>query len=432
MVRRFTRIANFFFGCLLLVVVLSEDAMAQISLNPFTKSYTQDFNALPSSGTGTWEHGTQYFPGWSLYRTAPVTLTLAVGTGSHNAGGLYSFGLAGSTDRALGSIASASKDVGEFSWGLLIQNNTGQTITSLNISYTGEQWRSARAATPQHMLSFWYATGTEPSAFNLSPKSDAGWTSVKELDFKGPVFYAAGGALNGNDPANKRYLSASIPVTIPDKGYVMLRWKDLDEFENDHGLAIDDFSLTWSTQVSSGPTILPVELVNFKATAQNNAVQLQWATASEKNNSHFIVERSLTGKEFADVATIVGKGTSALQSDYRFTDEQPLNGAAFYRLKQVDYDGTYSYSKVVAVHVKALAKALLYPTIATSTLSLDLPDQCNTITIYDLAGRLILHEPVPFQVRKRTLVVSHLKAGNYSLLLSNTKGERQMLWFVKR
>ncbi|WP_162427057.1 fibronectin type III domain-containing protein [Pontibacter pudoricolor] len=433
MVKRFTRIVNFFLGCLVVALVFSGDALAQISLNPFTKSYTQDFNTLPSSGTGVWEHGTSYIPGWFLFRTAPVTTTLTAGTGSHNAGGLYSFGLAGSTDRALGSIASASKDVGEFAWGLMIQNNTGQTITSLNISFTGEQWRSARAAAPQHMLSFWYATGADPAAFNLSPKSDAGWINVKELDFKGPVFYAAGGALNGNDPANKRYLSTSIPVTIPDKGYVMLRWKDLDEFENDHGLAIDDFSLTWSTDVNGGPTILPVELVNFKATSQSNAVQLQWATASEKNNSHFIVERSQDSKDFRAITTVEGKGTSATRTNYSFTDEDPLQGLMYYRLKQVDVDGSFTYSKTIAVKVQPLSRAILYPTITSDLLYLDVPETTeHTLTIVDLAGMEIYNAEVAMGERRQVIEVGRFRAGTYSLLLVDKSGLRQVFRFVKR
>ncbi|MBB6612090.1 T9SS type A sorting domain-containing protein [Pontibacter sp. Tf4] len=432
MVKLSTQFTRFFWSAIVAVLLVATKAYPQVSLHPYLSSYSQNFDGLPASGSGTWEHNTQYFPGWYLFRTVPTTTTITAGTGSSNYGGLYSYGLEKSSDRALGSIASATSTVGEFAWGLLIQNNTGHTITSLNVNYTGEQWRSARPATPQHMLSFWYATGADPTSFNLSPKSDAGWTNVKELNFLGPVFYATGGPLNGNAPANRKQVSATIQVHVLPGHYVMLRWKDLDEFENDHGLAIDDFSMTWTTNAPTDPTPLPVELVSFSARQINQQVQLNWATASEKDNSHFIVERSITGKEFAAVATIEGKGTSALPSNYRFTDEQPVSGTAFYRLKQVDYDGTYSYSKVVAVHVKALTKALLYPTIATSILNLDLPEQSNTITIYDFAGRLIYHEPVPFQARKHTLVVSHLKAGNYSLLLCNTKGERQTLRFVKR
>ncbi|NEM97304.1 T9SS type A sorting domain-containing protein [Pontibacter burrus] len=282
------------------------------------------------------------------------------------------------------------------------------------------------------MLSFWYATGTSASSFNLSPKTDTGWKNVKELDFYGPVYYAAGSALDGNNPANRKQLSATIEVNVPNGHYVMLRWKDLDEFENDHGLAIDDFSMTWRTNAPTDPIPMPVELVEFTARNSEQQVQLHWATASEKDNSHFIVERSQSGKNFIGIATVPGNGNTSMRTNYSFTDEQPVSGTQHYRLKQVDYDGSSTYSKAVAVHVKALSKALLYPTITSDALYLDLPETALLLTIYDRMGKRVHQEELPFQARKHRLNVSQLVAGNYSLLLLNGDGERQVLRFVKR
>lgn len=432
MVKPSTQFTRILWSILFVGFITSADVVAQVSLHPYLSSYSQNFNGLPSSGTGIWEHGSQYFPGWYLFRTVPATTTITAGTGTGIAGGMYSYGSAGSTDRALGSISSANKAVGEFAWGLMVQNNTGHTITSLSISYTGEQWRSASPSAPQHMLSFWYATGAGPATFNLSPKTDAGWKNVKELDFHGPVFYAAGGALNGNDPANRKQLSATIEVEVPNGHYVMLRWKDLDEFENDHGLAIDDFHMTWRTNAPTDPVALPVELVEFSARYSNQQVQLNWVTASEKDNSHFIVERSHSGKNFTEIATVPGNGNTSMRTNYSFNDEQPISGTLHYRLKQVDYDGTYTYSKTVAVHVKELSKAILYPTITSDALYLDLPETALLLTIYDRMGKRVHQEELPFQARKHFLNVSQLVAGNYSLLLLKDNGERQVLRFVKR
>jgi len=431
MVKHFTQFAKVLGSCALVAFFTAPEADAQISINPFTTSYSQNFNSLPSSGSGTWAHGTEYFPGWYLAKTATATTTLLTGTGTNNTGGVYSFGAAGSTDRALGSIASATSTAGEYAWGLLIQNNSGKTITTLHINYTGEQWRSARPATPQHLLSFWYAVSPDKTTFNLSPKTDAGWTNVKDLDFYGPVYYATGSALDGNAPANKKFLSASIPVNIPDKSYVMLRWKDLDEFESDHGLAIDDFSMTWSFEAVSGPTILPVELVNFTATQKHNAVQLNWATASEKDNKQFIVERSQNGKEFTSIATVNGKGTSTIHSNYSFTDAEPPAGVSYYRLKQVDLDGTFVYSKTVTIKVQQLQKAILYPTITSDNLYLDVAEPNQSVSVYDVTGKQVYQDMISNN-RNHSLNVGHFKAGNYSLLLFNSKGEKQVLRFIKR
>lgn len=431
MVKSFTRFTKLF-SCLFLMVAVNHYAAAQVSINPFSTSYSQNFDGLPASGTGTWVSGTAYFPGWYLNRTVTSTTSLLTGTGSSNSGGVYSYGLAGSTDRALGAISSASSTVGEFAWGLLIQNNTGATITSLNISFTGEQWRSASTTAPEQATTFWYALNSDPEVFNLSPKSDAGWTSVKELDFWGPVYKAAAGALDGNAPANKRYLSATIPVSLPNGHYVMLRWKDLNDLYDDHGLAIDDFSMTWGKETTEGPEVLPVELVNFTALVQHNTVHLHWITASEKDNSHFIVERSHNGKEFTAIATINGYGTTVMRSSYSFTDLNPLNGMSFYRLKQVDSGGASSYSKTTMVKVQAPAKAVLYPTITSDVLYLDVPDVTEqAIAIVDMTGKEVYSSELTAGKRQHLVEVGQLKSGAYSLLMLNKTGQRQVIRFVK-
>ncbi|MEJ8755856.1 T9SS C-terminal target domain-containing protein [Pontibacter sp. H259] len=433
MAKRFTRFAKVFCSCAFAASIISHQATAQVSLNPFTTSYIQDFNTLPATASGTWASGTAYMPGWYLNRTVPATTTLNFGTGTSNAGGLYSYGPANNTDRALGAISSATATVGEFAWGLLIQNNTGKTITALHVNYTGEQWRSSSTTAPQQTTTFWYATNPDQAAFNLSPKSDAGWINVRDLDFTSPVFKAAPGALDGNAPANKRYLAATIPVTIPNGHYVMLRWKDLNDLYDDHGLAIDDFSMTWTTETTSGPTILPVELVRFTAAAQDHTAHLTWVTASEKDNDYYIIERSPDGKVFEGVATMKGKGTSTIQTTYTFTDSAPLPGLSYYRLKQVDTDGSHEYSKAVPVKVQALQKAILYPTITTDDLHLELPTGAGyVLSIVDLAGREVYKQEITTIAMRHHVKVNTLQAGIYSLLIVDGVAQRQVLRFIKR
>ncbi|MBC5775054.1 T9SS type A sorting domain-containing protein [Pontibacter sp. KCTC 32443] len=434
MMKHFTRITKVLCcGSFLLGLLVSPDASAQISINSFTTSYSQNFDALPATSTGTWVSGTQYFPGWYLNRTIPTTTTLLYGTGSSNAGGLYSFGPAGSTDRALGAISSATATVGEFAWGLLIQNNTGSNITALNISFTGEQWRSSSSSAPQQATTFWYAINADAAAFNLSPKSDAGWTNVPELDFKSPVFKSAPGGLDGNASANRKFLSAVVPVTIPAGHYVMLRWKDLNDLYDDHGLAIDDFSMTWSIEQTKAPGILPVELISFAAKADHNKVKLSWATASEKDNKHFIIERSQNGKEFTSIAAVKSKGNNVTRTAYSFTDANPLAELSYYRLKQVDLDGSFTYSKLVEVNVQPHNNAILFPTIASENLNLVIPQSAGqSISIVDLAGREIYKQELVANDTQHLIAVNTLQAGIYSLLIFDKTGQRQVLRFIKR
>lgn len=100
---------------------------------------------------------------------------------------------------------------------------------------------------------------------------------------------------------------------------------------------------------------LPVELLSFTAVPVNNEVDLNWATASELNNDFFEVQRSVDGIEFQRIATIDGAGTIQTLSEYQHIDKTPLANKSYYRLKQTDFDGRSSYSRIVAVNMAEVA-----------------------------------------------------------------------------
>jgi hypothetical protein len=102
------------------------------------------------------------------------------------------------------------------------------------------------------------------------------------------------------------------------------------------------------------PTIVPVELTSFSAISAGKSVVLNWVTATETNNKGFEVEKSSDGKTFAQVAFIRGAGTSAKANGYNYTDNAAASGKYYYRLKQVDFDGSFAYSKTVEVNVNAV------------------------------------------------------------------------------
>ncbi len=84
---------------------------------------------------------------------------------------------------------------------------------------------------------------------------------------------------------------------------------------------------------------LPVELINFDATCENNGTLLQWSTASETNNDYFTIQKSNDGKTYNDIATITGNGTSNNKNNYQYFDDQLHNGSVYYRLSQTDFNG---------------------------------------------------------------------------------------------
>jgi hypothetical protein len=97
--------------------------------------------------------------------------------------------------------------------------------------------------------------------------------------------------------------------------------------------------------ISAG--VLPIVLLSFDAIAQEDHVAIVWTTASEENNNFFTVERSADGEQFELVEEVPGRGTSYSQVSYQVLDRTPLIGRNYYRLKQTDFDGSYSYGPVV-------------------------------------------------------------------------------------
>ncbi|WP_245326347.1 Ig-like domain-containing protein [Hymenobacter wooponensis] len=161
--------------------------------------------------------------------------------------------------------------------------------------------------------------------------------------------------------------------------------------------ATDNLGGTSNTAVytigTSGP--LPVELVAFEAKAVNGTALLTWNTASELHNDRFEVERSFTGTAFTTVGTVKGSGTTSSGAKYRFTDANVwAKGTVYYRLKQVDTDGTVSYSMVRTLTFRPELNAgiSVTPNPASSDATLDLtalPVGQYQVTVVDAAGRTV-------------------------------------------
>ncbi|GAB1539885.1 endonuclease/exonuclease/phosphatase family protein [Scytonema sp. NUACC21] len=214
--------------------------------------YTQNFDLLASTGTAnTWTDDFT-ISGW--YSTRPSYIA---GTGSNNTGTLYSFGSSGSSERALGSVASGGTNT--IYYGARFVNDTTSTITSLNLGYTGEQWRNGGSSnsTPSvaQKLDFQYQIG----ATNLTSGT---WVDFDTLDFTSPVFgTTTSTALDGNLAANRVNLSSTLSgINLAPGQEIWLRWQDVNDANNDHGLGIDDFSIT------TGVTPPPIPTVTIQAT----------------------------------------------------------------------------------------------------------------------------------------------------------------------
>jgi len=115
-------------------------------------------------------------------------------------------------------------------------------------------------------------------------------------------------------------------------------------------------------EVNAAPQPLPVTLTSFRAAAQGSGVRLSWATASEQHNAGFEVQRSANGADFTPLAFVGGAGSTAAAHAYQYHDAAPLRTTSYYRLKQLDTDGTFAYSPVVVVQaIPTLVPLSFYP-----------------------------------------------------------------------
>ncbi|MCB2377375.1 T9SS type A sorting domain-containing protein [Hymenobacter sp. BT635] len=143
------------------------------------------------------------------------------------------------------------------------------------------------------------------------------------------------------------------------------------------------------------PVVLPVKLTAFTAERQQATIAVRWTTASEQNSSHFDVERSTNGKDFAVVATVAGQGNSSRMHRYEALDQQPVNQLAYYRLKQVDQDGTTAFSPIATV--QAAQEVVVFPNPVQHILTIQVPPtqgEKMPVQLTDLSGRVMLTSTV--------------------------------------
>ncbi|MBX0289005.1 T9SS type A sorting domain-containing protein [Hymenobacter sp. HSC-4F20] len=160
------------------------------------------------------------------------------------------------------------------------------------------------------------------------------------------------------------------------------------------------------------PSPLPVTLLSFNAKVRGSQVALTWVTASELNNKGFEVERSRDGKSFETVLSRAGKGTTTVSTTYSATDEQPLSGTSIYRLKQIDFNGTVSFSSPVVVNFLRSADVNMYPNPVEDVLTIELGGAVEgaQVTITDASGRVIRSQKLDATGK---LNMSDLKTGTY-------------------
>ena len=186
------------------------------------------------------------------------------------------------------------------------------------------------------------------------------------------------------------------------------------------------FNLDW--ELSNGASLdcltLPVELLRFEAWRQQAVVQLEWATASERHCDRFEVERSADAMDFVPIGAVPGSGNTNFPVQYGFTDHAPFPGLNYYRLRQVDTDGSHAYSPVRAVQMDLGNSAVqLYPNPGSTNVEVMMDPAIAEarFLLLDATGRIVFRQRL-IQPRTR-LDLSLLPTGVYAYRVLTGAGE---------
>lgn len=125
-------------------------------------------------------------------------------------------------------------------------------------------------------------------------------------------------------------------------------------------------TVSWCGAGFTCPNPLPVELIEFNAIAKESIIEISWITVTEQNNDYFTIEKSKDGIHFIPLKDIDGKGNTTTLSYYSEIDDRPYQGVSYYRLKQIDFDGTTTLTDIVPVKFGENESFELYPNPATN------------------------------------------------------------------
>ncbi len=188
---------------------------------------------------------------------------------------------------------------------------------------------------------------------------------------------------------------------------------------SDHLPVFARFSLT--------PIALPVTFTHVQAIQKQKAVTVEWITASETDNAYFIVERSADGvNNFQNIGRVSGNGTTTTAHQYWFNDEAPLSGTNYYRVKQVDIDDEFSYSKVVKVSFtnQSTEKILIAPNPVNKNIRLQLTNSNSVyqLQVYGVDGKILLQN-TGVEMQLNTYLNSQLNKLTKGLYFIKVKGD---------
>lgn len=175
------------------------------------------------------------------------------------------------------------------------------------------------------------------------------------------------------------------------------------------------YKISWSSP-------LPVTLINFEVAKSESLVHISWSTASEENSSYFDIERSTDARTWSSIGQVPAKEQSNSISQYDFTDQTPVAGVNYYRLKMVDLDQSFAYSKIRSVSLEG-TNISMYPNPVTTQLNIDNSgsDPIQKVVLYNMTGTAVYSNDGQI---KYAIDVTSLNTGIYVLTITLKSGSK--------
>jgi hypothetical protein len=258
-----------------------------------------------------------------------------------------------------------------------------------------------------------------PTTGSVSGKS----IRIESLPTNGQLYYGGSLVTAGTIIENLDPSQLQIKLTQGTYSSTSFTWAHIDA-AGQADPSPGTYTLSWGAP-------LPVRLVSFEATKEAAMGMITWATTEEVQSSYFAVERSRDGKEWTQIGQVKSFGESQVLRTYQFRDDAPLNGENLYRLRMVDNDGSYSFTRVVSLSFEIAVNAYVYPNPTTQRIQIDTDGfdlkQVRGVAIYDTNGRL-MHRQASWN--SEGLDVSNFQVGTYAIKITLNSGEAYKSRFV--
>lgn len=349
----------------------SNNQTSTFASSAFTTLNCPNCGFLPTRWSGS-SVGGPTIPGASCYDNSTYTVSCSgAGIGGTADQFQFAYKSVSGDDEFFGRITSLSGGSANEKAGIMIRQglNPGDPNAFVGLSSSGAlfQYRTVSGG-PTTVVSSPQGQGITPPYYVRLTKAGTVYTPYISPD--GLTWTAIAPPQDAGFGGGTSTLNAGLAVTSGDNSALAT-------------MTFDNFSQSASN--------LPVTLSSFTGKSTGTTVILQWTTELEQDVSHFEVERSSDGSHFASIATVTAEGNSSNREDYTTTDEHPVRGINYYRLRTVDLDGRFAYSPIILIRSDNAPTPTLFPNPASSYFRLAAgSDPIREVNVYDMAGRRAL------------------------------------------